>query len=187
MWKKYVEFKNQPISFCTRNSNLIKNIEIITKYARGTQRELRKQVEQGMTVREFKSCDVKTVCNLVAKHEKLKGIAHRKVPIREMLPKRNLISMVAIDRWGVVKSFRAVIIGDNGAMDFYAVSDTEAMSGSHLLMSAILDRLGTMRGVKFLDLGGVDPIDNRGVYDFKRSFGGCDHLSVIIRGRLLLG
>ena len=68
----------------------------------------------------------------------------------------------------------ALVLGDKGRDTFAAATPAgRKVYASHAAFWELIKQC-VARGVKWYDMGGVDPINNRGVYDFKKGTGAQD-------------
>lgn len=91
------------------------------------------------------------------------AFAHRCVLVRCDDAKGNLLALRG-----------ALVLGDKG-WDTFAVATPAGRKvyASHAAFWELIKQCAA-RGVKWYDMGGVDPINNRGVYDFKKGTGAQD-------------
>jgi len=86
-----------------------------------------------------------------------------------------LLMVTAQDKTGSVLSLRAAVIIGTSAFDFLAATSSEGrkLYASNVALDVLLTTLAT-RGVTRYDFGGVDRVNNKGVFDFKHGAGGTD-------------
>jgi len=85
---------------------------------------------------------------------------------------QKIIVYRAIDESGNLLAIRAAAICGNIAMDLLAAAGASARKvyASHATLWALLDHCCQLGLIEY-DLSGVDPINNKGVYDFKQGTG----------------
>jgi hypothetical protein len=95
--------------------------------------------------------------------------------IQQDLPERHrMLVLICEDKGGPVAGIVASAIGDTGIYLLGATSDDGLRSkGAYLLQWTMMKWLKE-HGVRWYDLGGIDPEGNPGVYHFKRGFSGID-------------
>jgi hypothetical protein len=83
-----------------------------------------------------------------------------------------LIVAKCVSDQGVLRAIRGVIITGGCAFDILAAASMEGRKhySSHITLWTLANELAA-RGVVRYDLGGIDPEQNRGVYDFKHGTG----------------
>lgn len=84
----------------------------------------------------------------------------------------NCILVRCDDESGNLLAFRgALLMGDKG-WDFFAVATPEGRKvyASHAAFMELMNVCGA-RGVSRYDMSGIDPVNNKGVYDFKKGTG----------------
>jgi lipid II:glycine glycyltransferase (peptidoglycan interpeptide bridge formation enzyme) len=76
------------------------------------------------------------------------------------------------DEDGNVLSIRGALIHQNYAWDFIAVTTPQGRKNysSHRTLIALASAAAE-RGCTLLELGGIDPVKNKGVFDFKQGTG----------------
>ena len=95
--------------------------------------------------------------------------------IQEDLPEPQRMRVLLCEDNGVpVAGLVASAMGDSGIYLLGATSDNGLNAkGSYLLQWTLIQWLKD-KGIRWYDLGGIDPIGNPGVYLFKRGFSGAD-------------
>lgn len=85
-----------------------------------------------------------------------------------------LLVLKILNLEGFCIGIRGVIIHKNYAFDIFAATNSEGRSVgcSYVLIGELLKRLDEMEIIEFYDLNGVDPINNKGVFDFKNGLNG---------------
>jgi lipid II:glycine glycyltransferase (peptidoglycan interpeptide bridge formation enzyme) len=88
---------------------------------------------------------------------------------------KRIVIVKAHDGTGVVLALRAAVVVGHNAYDFLAATSQEGRKAyaSNVALDALLGLL-TTRGIQHYDFGGVDPINNKGVFDFKHGAGGTE-------------
>jgi lipid II:glycine glycyltransferase (peptidoglycan interpeptide bridge formation enzyme) len=79
------------------------------------------------------------------------------------------------DQSGELLALRGAIVMESKAWDIFAVSSPAGRKvyASHATFWELMSQCAH-RGVLYYDMGGADPINNRGVYDFKKGTGAID-------------
>jgi len=103
--------------------------------------------------------------------------------IQEQISKAGLVSMLesfgsnclvvrCSDSAGNILALRGALILGNKAWDIFAAATPEGRKvyASHAAFWELM-RLCASRGVSWYDMSGVDPVNNKGVYDFKKGTG----------------
>jgi lipid II:glycine glycyltransferase (peptidoglycan interpeptide bridge formation enzyme) len=95
--------------------------------------------------------------------------------IQEHLPEPHRMRVLICEDRGVpVAGLVASAMGDSAIYLLGATSDTALKSqGAYLLQWTMIQWLKE-NGIRWYDLGGIDPVGNPGVYSFKRGFSGAD-------------
>lgn len=90
-----------------------------------------------------------------------------------------LLVVRAVDAAGQTLSIRAATINGTHAFDFLAATSMEGRKcyASNVAMHQLLVAAAA-RGATSYDFGGVDPQENKGVFDFKHGAGGIEHTYV---------
>ncbi len=108
--------------------------------------------------------------------EAYKGI-ESPIPLSELKAtldnlKDNLIFYEAKNEQGETIAFRACIVTGKSAWDYLAASSVEARKtyASYVLLNSLV-RECAAAGIVSYDLGGVDPLEGTGVYNFKKGTG----------------
>ena len=86
-----------------------------------------------------------------------------------------LVVAKCVNEQGVLRAIRGAVVTGGCAFDVLAATTYEGRKhyASHGTMWALANELAC-RGVVRYDLGGVDPVGNRGVYDFKHGTGAME-------------
>ena len=86
-----------------------------------------------------------------------------------------LVVVQCRDSDGVLHAVRGAVVCAGGAYDIIAATSIEGRRrySSHVTLWELLTELAR-RGVTNVDMGGVDPVNNKGVYDFKHGIGTHD-------------
>jgi len=86
-----------------------------------------------------------------------------------------LVVAKCVSEQGLLRAVRGAVITGGCAFDFLAAATLEGRKhySSHGTLWALANELAR-RGVVRYDLGGVDPVNNQGVYDFKHGTGAMD-------------
>lgn len=86
-----------------------------------------------------------------------------------------LVVAKCVSEQGQLRSIRGAVITGGCAFDFLAATSFEGRKhyASHGTLWVLANELAR-RGVVRYDLGGIDPVNNRGVYDFKNGTGAME-------------
>ncbi len=82
--------------------------------------------------------------------------------------------LICQDKGVAVASLVSSVLGDSAIYLLGATSDAGLNSRGAYLLQWTLIRFLKEKGIKFYDLGGIDPAGNPGVYQFKRGLSGAD-------------
>jgi len=84
----------------------------------------------------------------------------------------SLILVRSDDKDGAPLAIRGALLFNETAWDFIAVTTPAGRKkyASHAVFWALAEQCFQL-GIKQFDLGGIDPVNNRGVYDFKKGTG----------------
>jgi lipid II:glycine glycyltransferase (peptidoglycan interpeptide bridge formation enzyme) len=84
----------------------------------------------------------------------------------------NCILVRCDDETGSLLAFRGALLMGNKGWDFFAVATPEGRKvyASHAAFMELMNVCGA-RGVSRYDMSGIDPVNNKGVYDFKKGTG----------------
>jgi lipid II:glycine glycyltransferase (peptidoglycan interpeptide bridge formation enzyme) len=87
-----------------------------------------------------------------------------------------LVVVRAIDARGALLAARAAVVCGATGFDFLAATAPEGRRcyASNVALDALLSLLSA-RGITRYDFGGVDPTNNKGVFDFKHGAGGLPY------------
>ena len=137
---------------------------------------LRRSGKYGLTVEPWSNPDAAQMAAVYREMEDYKGLVqqHSEQALRSML--RHLGASVTIlrclDDQGNLLAFRAAGIFGGRAWDLLAAATPTARKvyASHALLWALTEACRE-QGALTYDLGGADPVANKGVFDFKRGTG----------------
>jgi FemAB family len=95
--------------------------------------------------------------------------------IQQRLPERQKMLILISQKDGqIMTGLVGSVVGDTGIYLLGATSDAGMKTkGSYLLQWHMIQRLKE-RGCRWYDLGGINPLENPGVYHFKQGMGGQD-------------
>ena len=137
---------------------------------------LRRAGKYGLTVEPWVNPDVAQMVAVYREMEDYKGLSeqHSEAALRAMVRHigGNMAIFRCLDREGNLLAFRAAGIFRERAWDLLAAATRAARKvyASHALLWALADAC-RQRGAVAYDLGGADPVANKGVFDFKRGTG----------------
>jgi hypothetical protein len=137
---------------------------------------LRRSGKYGLTVEPWSNPDAAQMAAVYREMEDYKGLAqqHSEQALRSML--RHLGTSVTVlrclDDQGNLLAFRAAGVFGGRAWDLLAAATPPARKvySSHALLWALTEACRE-QGALAYDLGGADPVANKGVFDFKRGTG----------------
>lgn len=137
---------------------------------------LRRSTKYGLTVERWTSPDAAQMTAVYREMEDFKGLGqqHSEADLRSMIAGlgEHLLVFRCLDREGNLLAFRAGGVFRDQGWELLAAATRAArkVSASHATLWALLDAFRE-RGALTYDLGGVDPVGNKGVFDFKRGTG----------------
>jgi lipid II:glycine glycyltransferase (peptidoglycan interpeptide bridge formation enzyme) len=137
---------------------------------------LRRSARYDLTVERWNKPDAAQMAAVYRDMEEYKGLnqQHSEAELRAMIDGlgENLLVLRCLDRDGNLLAFRAGGIFRDQAWDLLAAATRAARKvyASHATLWALLKEC-EQQGALSYDLGGVDPIRNKGVFDFKRGTG----------------
>ena len=142
---------------------------------------LNQSEKRNMTVRSGTSVDLfREFCDLFSRFAERKRFEVDLTPpfylkVHEQLPKRDRFHISLVEAGGtVVAGHVASLLGDTCVYLLGASSDEGLRCKASYLLQWRVICAARERGLKWYDLGGIDPIDNPGVYHFKSGLGGQD-------------
>jgi len=151
-------------------------------YSSNWSRNLRRGRQRNVTAQQWYRPDAELIAALHRDVEKVKQPYHAEwradsAAIERLLTcfGKQLVVVQAIAPDGVVHALRAAVIIGQNAYDFLAATSSEGrkLYASNVALDALLGLLAT-RGVQRYDFGGIDPDNNKGVFDFKHGAGGAE-------------
>jgi hypothetical protein len=171
----------------TLTRSLVNNTDTFRDaYTKNWARNLRRGEDRGISASVWSSPDPFELARLHEYVAETKGISTddwRIKPLRmgHLLHcfQNQLIVVRSVDSDGTTHAIRgAVMCGDTG-FDLLAATSSEGRKtyASNVALHHLLEVLA-QRGVVKYDFGGVDPVNNKGVYDFKHGAGGHEQLYV---------
>ncbi len=137
---------------------------------------LKRSARYNSTIEHWVNPDATAIYNLYREMEALKGlpVQHSKDELLLTLTEciRNVIVYRCVDTEGKLVAIRAAGICGNSALDLLAAANEKARSiyATHATLWALLNHCSQL-GIAEYDLSGVDPVRNKGVYDFKHGTG----------------
>ena len=150
--------------------------ERINRATANWRHNLRRSSRHGLIVEQWHQPDVTTMEIVYREMEALKSLPpqHSHEALRQMLEAlgERLIVYRCLDQGGNLICFRAAGLFGNRAWDLLAGATSAARKiyGSYATIWALMDHCKKI-GVDTYDLSGVDPIRNKGVFDFKHGVG----------------
>jgi hypothetical protein len=149
-------------------------------YSGNWSRNLRRGTQRGITATAWDTPDSVLVASMHGDVEDIKEAFHAEWrsdsgAIRHLLEAfgERLVMVRAQDATGTIHSVRAAVVVGANAFDFLAATskDGRKLYASNVALDALLTILAS-RGVTTYDFGGVDRMNNKGVFDFKHGAGG---------------
>jgi len=137
---------------------------------------LKRSEKYGLIVECWKNPDPQEIASLYGEMEQLKGLSEQvtREAAESMLSTlgANLLIYRCLDVSGRMIALRACVISDNQAWDLMAAAGSEARKvyASYATLWGMAQECH-VRGVNLFDFSGVDPQNNKGVWDFKRGTG----------------
>jgi hypothetical protein len=168
-----------------RNLNSDPNL-IRSTYTKNWARNLRRGEDRGIAALVWNAPDPTEIANLHLSVAESKGISTqdwRTSPLRiaDVLRifQRQLVVVRAVDQFGTTQAIRGAVLCGTTGFDFLAATSIEGRKtyASNVALHFLLAELAG-RGAVTYDFGGVDPIENKGVYDFKHGAGGLEQAYV---------
>jgi lipid II:glycine glycyltransferase (peptidoglycan interpeptide bridge formation enzyme) len=166
---------------------LVRSLDVDTaplsaSYSSNWSRNLRRGHQRGVIAEEWHSPDTQLIADIHRDVEDLKQPFHAEwrsdPPALEQLLecfRERIVIVKTYDQTGAVLAVRAAVIIGRHAYDFLAATSKEGRKtyASNVALDVLLGLLAE-RGVNHYDFGGVDPINNKGVFDFKHGAGGTE-------------
>ena len=137
---------------------------------------LRRSGKYDLTVERWERPDAAQMAAVYREMEELKGLGlqHSEADLRAMINNlgKNLLVFRCLDGDGNLLAFRAGGVFGDQAWDLLAAATRAARKvyASHATLWALLEACRAEGAVDY-DLGGVDPVRNKGVLDFKHGTG----------------
>ena len=151
-------------------------------YSSNWSRNLRRGHQRGVIVEQWHQPDARLIADLHREVENLKQPFHAEwrgdpTAIERLLScfGKRVVIVKAHDETGAVLALRAAVVVGHNAYDFLAATSQEGRKAyaSNMALDVLLGLLAE-RGIQHYDFGGVDPINNKGVFDFKHGAGGTE-------------
>ncbi len=137
---------------------------------------LKRSLRYGLRVEHWDDPDSAQISALYREMERLKSlpVQHTAEELGTLVRtcREKLVVYRCLDAQGRLLAIRAAGICGTSAMDLLAAAGEEARKvyASHATLWALLDHC-SRSGLETYDLSGVDPVGNKGVYDFKHGTG----------------
>jgi hypothetical protein len=137
---------------------------------------LRRSAKYDLTVAHWDNPDAAQMAAVYRDMEAFKGLGqqHSETDLRAMIEGLGecLVVIRCLDRDGNLLAFRAAGLFGDQAWDLLAAATQAARKvyASHAALWALFDACRE-QGARHYDLGGVDPVNNKGVFDFKHGTG----------------
>ena len=145
-------------------------------------RNLRRGQQREVIAEQWYGADAYLIASLHRDVEYLKETYHAEWRTDDAAIKRlldcfgeRLVLVKAHDSTGVILAMRAAVIVGTNAYDILAATSREGRRtyASNVALGALLELLAR-RGIRNYDFGGVDPVKNKGVFNFKHGAGGTE-------------
>ncbi len=142
-------------------------------------RNLKRSAQNEGSTYIWKSPDAKSISDAYAQMDEFKGVkgvslARSSDDLQSVINAfgDSLILVRSDDKDGAPLAIRGALLFNETAWDFIAVTTPAGRKkyASHAVFWALAEQCFQL-GIKQFDLGGIDPINNRGVYDFKKGTG----------------
>lgn len=137
---------------------------------------LKRSGRYGLCIEHWENPDLDAISALYREMENLKSlpVQHSIAELAAIFRhcREQLVVYRCLDAEGRLLAIRAAGLCGAKAMDLLAAAGGEARKvyASHATLWALLDHCSRL-GLREYDLSGVDPVDNKGVYDFKHGTG----------------
>lgn len=137
---------------------------------------LKRSGRYGLRIEHWKNPDLEAILALYREMESLKSLPeqHSKSELAAIFTqcREQVVVYRCLNSEGCLLAIRAAGISGLTAMDLLAVAGGEARKvyASHATLWALLDHCSRL-GLRDYDLSGVDPVGNKGVFDFKHGTG----------------
>lgn len=172
-----------PSNYVT-NKTLIYNLSnpeaIRIKIASGNWRHnLRRSFKKNLKAEHWKNPDINQILKIYESMQLFKNIkkqfTYKQIKLLVDLFDDNFIVVKCVDENGELISVRGSLLLGERAWDVVAATSTAGRKiyASHHTFWTLME-ICHSRGVKYYDMGGVDPINNKGVYDFKKGTGATE-------------
>lgn len=137
---------------------------------------LKRSRRYGLVIEHWKNPDLDAISRLYREMEALKSlpVQHNAAELSAIFMhcREQVVVYRCLDSDGRLLAIRAAGLSGLTAMDLLAVAGGEARKvyASHATLWALLDHCSRL-GLREYDLSGVDPVGNKGVYNFKHGTG----------------
>lgn len=137
---------------------------------------LKRSGKYGLQLRQWHHPDIAELRKLYRSMEELKNLPEQmsETELRAMFEcfHEHIVCYRCDDKEGNLLAIRACALFSDGALDLLAAASPEARKqyASHATLWALLEDCA-QRGVVSYDMGGADPVRNKGVFDFKHGVG----------------
>jgi lipid II:glycine glycyltransferase (peptidoglycan interpeptide bridge formation enzyme) len=140
---------------------------------------LRRSFKRNLSTSVWLSPDPNEMMQAYASMQELKNLAAQtsKEEIESLLSAfgKNCLIVRCDDEQGNLLALRGALIMGSKAWDMFAVANPAGRKvyASHSAFWALMNQCAQL-GVEWYDMSGADPVNNRGVYDFKKGSGATD-------------
>lgn len=150
--------------------------ELLNNMSSNWRHNLKRFDKKNITVSLWEKPDAEMIYAYYEKFEKMKGLGqqHSLNSIKGVIAKfkEKLVVFRALNEEGELLALRAYIFNGEQALDWYAISSEAGrkLYASNGVLWKLLQH-AKKEGITNYDLSGVDPINNAGVYNFKKGTG----------------
>lgn len=137
---------------------------------------LKRSGRYDLRIEHWENPDLEAISALYREMESIKSlpVQHHAVELAAIFThcRESVVTYRCLDSKGQLLAIRAAGICGGAAMDLLAVAGSEARKvyASHATLWALLEHCSRL-GLRDYDLSGVDPVGNKGVFDFKHGTG----------------
>ncbi|WP_158999105.1 peptidoglycan bridge formation glycyltransferase FemA/FemB family protein [Pigmentibacter ruber] len=168
------------ISGMSMEHNLKNDLAILEKNMSSNWRHnLKRGLNKNISIQKWENPNVAEMMSIYKNMENLKDLEEQfsANEIEKLLYyfKDNLVIFRSLNEKNETIAFRGCIIWGNNGFDFFAAANEEARKiyASHVLLWEIL-KYCKQKNVAHYDMCGIDPINGKGVYNFKRGSGASE-------------
>lgn len=151
--------------------------ELMGRISKNWKRNLKRSQKHDLRIQREFNPDASELRAMYAEMEKLKGIGVlcTEEKLTELFRDNhsNILYLACRDSENKLVGFRCSLVQGNTGVDYLSATTSEGRDSraSFLIMWELLNHCRQL-GVTSYDMGGIDPVDNGGVYRFKKGLGG---------------